>query len=77
MNSDSTLATTFDAASLRRQYVADGFFVLPGIIPPDHLTLLRRVCTEAIAGMDAEMDRQNTTVLGINHKGKRYFVGQA
>ena len=27
--------------------------------------------------MDAEMDRQNTTVLGINHKGKRYFVGQS
>jgi ectoine hydroxylase-related dioxygenase (phytanoyl-CoA dioxygenase family) len=27
--------------------------------------------------MDQEMDRKKTTVLGINHKGKRYFVGQS
>ena len=77
MNSKSILADNFDTSALRRQYVTDGFFLLPGIIPPDHLSLLRRVCTEAIAEMDAEMDRQNTTVLGINHKGKRYFVGQS
>lgn len=77
MNQDSTFAANLDVAALRRQYATDGCFLLPGIIPPEHLALLRRVCTAAIAEMDAEMDRQNTTVLGINHKGKRYFVGQS
>lgn len=66
-----------DAASLRQQYAVDGFFVLPEIIPPRHLDLLRRVCDDAIAEMDAEMARKNTSVLGINHRGKRYFVGQS
>ncbi len=77
MNSNSTLAAKLDVTSLRRQYATDGFFVLPGIIPPEHLTLLRCVCTDAIAEMDAEMDRKNTTLLGSDHKGKRYFVGQS
>lgn len=67
----------FDLARLRQQYSVDGYFLLPAVIPPAHLELLRRVSTQAIAEMDAEMDRQQTTVLGINHKGKRYFVGQS
>lgn len=73
----SPLLAAFDLPRLRRQYATDGFFLLPAIIPTEHLELLRRVSTQAIEEMDAEMDRQNTTVLGINHKGKRYFVGQS
>jgi ectoine hydroxylase-related dioxygenase (phytanoyl-CoA dioxygenase family) len=72
-----TVVSSLDLPALRKQYVEEGYFILPGVIPRDHLELLRRVSTQAIADMDAEMDRKNTTVLGINHKGKRYFVGQS
>ena len=72
-----TLLARFDLDRLRRGYATDGYFILPAVIPSEHLELLRRVSRQAIADMDAEMDRQGTAVLGINHKGKRYFVGQS
>ena len=62
--------------SLRAQYSNEGYFVLDSVIPENHLALLREVCAQAIDQMNAEMDRRNTDVLGINHRGKRYFAGQ-
>lgn len=72
-----TPPAALNVEELKSQYARDGYFVLPGAIHPDHLKLLQRVSGKAIAEMDAEMERKNTTVLGINHKGKRYFVGQS
>lgn len=61
----------------REQYLRDGYFVLESVIPENHLELLRSTCDQAIRSMDAKMDEQGTDVLGINHRGKRYFVGQS
>ncbi len=58
------------------QYKVDGYFILESVIPDDHLELLRSECQSAVDEIDAEMDRKGTDVLGINHRGKRYFCGQ-
>lgn len=63
--------------SLREQYRLDGYFLLESVIPEEHLALLRAECQGAIDEMDAQMDREGTDTLGINHRGKRYFVGQS
>lgn len=60
----------------RKQYRADGVFVLESVISPDHLALLREHSDIAVRRMDAQMDRDGTDTLGINHRGSRYFVGQ-
>ena len=62
--------------ALRSQFQDEGHFVLDSVIPEHLLVLLREVCARAIDQMNAEMDRRNTDVLGINHRGKRYFAGQ-
>ena len=59
----------------RRQYFESGYTILPAVIPPDLLTLLRDNCQAAIEESDREMDRLGTDVVGINHRGKRYFSG--
>lgn len=69
--------TDFITARHRHQYQTEGYFILESVIPRPHLELLRATCREAIAGMDAQMDREGTDKLGINHRGKRYFVGQS
>ena len=61
----------------REQYRRDGYFILESVIPDTDIELLRTTCTNAIHGMDARMDREGTDTLGINHRGKRYFVGQS
>lgn len=61
----------------RRQYRERGYFVLDAVIAPEHLELLRATCAEAIRDMDARMDREGVDTLGINHRGRRYFVGQS
>lgn len=62
---------------LSEQFRTQGYFVLPSAITAEHLDLLRRVSTAAVNDICADMDRKGTDVLGINHRGKRYFVGQA
>jgi ectoine hydroxylase-related dioxygenase (phytanoyl-CoA dioxygenase family) len=58
----------------KQQYREEGYFILEGVIPPEHLEGLRSECGRYIAMMDAEMDRQGTDVLGINHRNNRYFI---
>ena len=60
-----------------RQYEVDGYFILESIIPDADLQLLRSECQSAVDEIDAEMDLKGTDVLGINHRGKRYFCGQS
>jgi ectoine hydroxylase-related dioxygenase (phytanoyl-CoA dioxygenase family) len=68
---------TMISAEQLEQYRADGYFILKDAIPAEHLDLLRTVCADGVAAMDARMEAEGTEVLGINHKGKRYFIGQS
>ena len=58
----------------KAQFEKDGFFILEGVIPPNHLEVLRDACQKGIEAIEARMDAQNTDVLGINHRNRRYFV---
>ena len=58
------------------QYREDGYMILESVIPDEHLKLLRDLCQYFIYEMDAQMDREGTDVIGITHRGKRYFVSQ-
>ena len=58
----------------KQQFQEEGYFILENVIPESLLELLRGECGTFIDQMDAEMDRQDTDVLGINHRNKRYFV---
>ena len=60
----------------REQYAIDGYFILDSVIPQEHLELLRANCRIAVEELDAQMHRQGTDVIGINHRGKRYFCGR-
>ena len=56
-----------------RSFQEHGWTLLPAALPAAHLALLRGSCQTAIDTMEAEMDRQGKDVLGISHRGKRYF----
>ena len=58
------------------QYREDGYMILESVIPDEHLKLLRDLCQYFIDEMDARMDREGTDVIGITHRGKRYFASQ-
>ena len=57
----------------QQQFQQEGWFLLKNVVPADHLELLRRNAQFAIEECDAEMDRRRVDVLGLNHRGKRYF----
>lgn len=61
-------------ASHREQFQEEGFFVLEAVIPPAHLQMLRDECARYLELIHAEMDAKNSDTIGINHRGKRYFV---
>lgn len=61
-------------AQQRRQFRDEGYLVLPGVVPPAHLAMMRDVCGDFIRTFDAEMDAAGVTQQGINIKGSRYFI---
>lgn len=58
----------------KRQYVDEGYFILPSVISAEQLDALRGECSRFIDEINAEMDAAGKTVLGINHRNKRYFI---
>ena len=62
--------------TLKRQYRDEGYFVLENVVPARYLQDMRDEAQHFIDEMDAEMDRRGVTVLGINHKGSRYFLSR-
>jgi ectoine hydroxylase-related dioxygenase (phytanoyl-CoA dioxygenase family) len=54
-----------------------GYFLLPGVIPAEHLELLRGACQQAMDEQDAEMDARGVEQINISIKGSRYFVPDA
>jgi ectoine hydroxylase-related dioxygenase (phytanoyl-CoA dioxygenase family) len=58
----------------KQQFERDGYFVLERVIPEHFVELLRGECQTFIDGVNAEMERRGTDVMGLNHRHKRYFV---
>lgn len=56
------------------EFQKHGFTVLRDVIDPDMLELLRSECDRFVAKTDERMKAQNLEVIGINHRGKRYFI---
>lgn len=61
-------------AAQRTQFVEEGYFILESVLPPEHLELLRNEAEFFIRRADREMDKAGVDTMGLNHRGKRYFV---
>ena len=53
---------------------ADGFTVLENVVDEPMLTMLREECAYFVGYTDAVMDAKKQEVMGITHRGKRYFI---
>jgi ectoine hydroxylase-related dioxygenase (phytanoyl-CoA dioxygenase family) len=60
--------------AMKKQFQEEGYFILERALGDHYLELLRGECQIFIDKIHAEMDRQKTDVLFINHRGKRYFI---
>ncbi len=56
------------------QFERDGYFILEGVVPQEHVEIMRDEVASAIARIDAEMDRKGVDRLGICSRNSRYFV---
>ena len=70
----SSPTTSVVTEAHRKQFEEQGYFVLEGVVPAQHLQLLRDKVQQNIERLDARMDAEGVTKMGINHKGSRYFV---
>ena len=55
------------------QYQTEGFLVLPNLMPPEHLEILRQGAQHSVDVVDRAMDQQGVDRIGLNLKGVRYF----
>ncbi len=55
-------------------FAKDGFAILPNAIEEEMLAMLHMECGYFIGYMDAWMSNKGIDVMGITHKGKRYFI---
>jgi len=53
-------------AEQKRQYVADGYFVLERAMTPDQLAIVRNDLQSRLDAIHTEMDQQGRDVIGIN-----------
>jgi ectoine hydroxylase-related dioxygenase (phytanoyl-CoA dioxygenase family) len=58
----------------REQYQYDGFMILPEVIPPEMLQMLREECSYYLGYYDSIMDAKGLQVEKLSHRGKRYFI---
>ncbi|MCY4129704.1 MAG: phytanoyl-CoA dioxygenase family protein [Gammaproteobacteria bacterium] len=58
----------------RQNFEKDGFAILPNVIDPETLAMLQMECGYFIGYTDAWMENKDIEVMGITHKGKRYFI---
>ncbi|MBC8101887.1 MAG: phytanoyl-CoA dioxygenase family protein [Cytophagales bacterium] len=61
----------------RQQFETEGYFVLEGVIPEEHLAVLREASRKSINDINQQMDAEGVTVMGLNRKDSRYFIGFA
>ena len=62
-------------AQQRQQFAQEGYFILERAIRDAELALLRGELDRFIAATEAAMDATGADVQGLNHRGKRYFIG--
>jgi ectoine hydroxylase-related dioxygenase (phytanoyl-CoA dioxygenase family) len=60
--------------SQRELYKNEGYMILPGVIPPDMLEMLREECSYYLGYYDSIMDAKGVQTEGLSHRGKRYFI---
>ena len=58
----------------REQFRDEGLCILKGVIDPETVTMLREECSYFLGYIDAVMDQQGVTTIGISHRGSRYFI---
>lgn len=58
----------------RELYRTEGYMILPGVIPPDTLTMLREECSYYLGYYDSIMDAKGVKTENLSHRGKRYFI---
>jgi hypothetical protein len=58
----------------RELYRTEGHMILPGVIPPDMLNMLREECSYYLGYYDSIMDAKGVKTENISHRGKRYFI---
>src|SRR5450759_2850512 len=58
----------------RDLYQTEGYMILPAVIPPALLTMLREECSYYLGYYDSLMDTKSVQSEGITHRGKRYFI---
>jgi ectoine hydroxylase-related dioxygenase (phytanoyl-CoA dioxygenase family) len=70
MSTSATVVTPEHA----RQFRDEGFFVLESVVPMHEVEALAAECQRFIDARDLEMDRLGVSKLGLDHRGRRYFV---
>jgi ectoine hydroxylase-related dioxygenase (phytanoyl-CoA dioxygenase family) len=73
----ATTRKSFITDAQKQQFKDEGYMILENIVPPEHLKLMQNNCQGFIDAMDAEMTAKGVERIGINAKGKRYFVAYA
>ena len=58
----------------KKLYEDEGYMILPGVIPPDMLSMLREECSYFLGYYDSMLDAKGVQSEGITHRGKRYFI---
>ena len=80
MNSSVQEGDPEDASCIRHhhreEFERSGFTVLESVIDAEDLAMLRAECATFVTRMDRHLDRLGTDVLGITHRGKRYFISR-
>jgi|TARA_Y100000310_G_scaffold331548_1_gene405308 ectoine hydroxylase-related dioxygenase (phytanoyl-CoA dioxygenase family) len=64
----------FVTASQKQQYAELGYAVLPEVLDPDMLQMLREECAYFVGYIDGSMKARGRETYGITHRGKRYFI---
>ena len=58
----------------REQYRTEGYLILPAVIPPAMLSMLREDCSYYLGYYDSIMDAKGVQTENLSHRGKRYFI---
>ncbi len=58
----------------REQFREEGLCILEGVIDSETVTMLREECSYFLGYIDAVMDEQGISSIGITHRGSRYFI---
>jgi ectoine hydroxylase-related dioxygenase (phytanoyl-CoA dioxygenase family) len=68
---------SFVTEAQKQQFKDEGYMILESIVPKGHLELMRDKCQGFMDKKDAEMTEKKVDRIGLNAKGKRYFVAYA